>query len=101
MSPIEPAESHHEHAAAESTARTAERLRLAAAATRMRGLAVETALTAMTALSDLARNPAGPAESQSMAAVIAREVSQRARNVDSEVARLIANGRKASAARAR
>jgi hypothetical protein len=101
MSSTEILETHDEPTARESTARTAERMRLAAAATRMRGLAVETALTAMTALADLAKTGGSAAESQAMAAVIAREVGQRARNVDHEVARLIARGERPTGPRLR
>jgi hypothetical protein len=56
----------------------------------MRGVATETALTALTALLDLAEDRSGSAHLHGLASVIAREVSQRARNVDREVAHLIA-----------
>lgn len=70
--------------------RAAERVRLSHAATQMRGVATETALTALTALLDLADDRSGSPHLHGLAQVIAREVSQRARNVDREVAHLIA-----------
>jgi hypothetical protein len=73
-----------------AAARAAERARLAHAATQMRATATETAATALTALLDLAQDRSGAAHLHGMASVIAREVSQRARNIDREVAHLIA-----------
>jgi hypothetical protein len=73
-----------------AAARAAERARLTQAAAQMRGTATETAATALTALLDLAHDRSGAAHLHGMAAVIAREVCQRARNVDREVAHLIA-----------
>jgi hypothetical protein len=71
-------------------ARAAERVRLTQAAMQMRGVASETATTALTALLDLAQDTSGAAHLHGMASVIAGEVCQRARNVDREVAHLIA-----------
>ena len=71
-------------------ARAAERVRLTNAAAQMRGVATETALTTLTALLDLAGQRSGSSQPQGVAMAIAREVCQRARCVDREVAHLIA-----------
>lgn len=70
--------------------RAAERARLAHAATQLRGITRETVATALTTLLDLAEDLSGAAHLHGMAKVIAGEVSQRARNVERDVAHLIA-----------